>query len=166
MIRDQLSEFCGRNPRRRKRFCYPGAGVDDIKNSVDDFSENASEGCAYVVHVGTNDITKFRSEELIAKYKDLMRRLKNKSKKIIFSGIIPRFGRQSHFRNFHDRAIYINNALKSLCKDEGIGFADNWTNFANRQDLFQQDGVHLNSVGAARLGRLLNNSLSFLAQTD
>ena len=30
MIRHQLEEFCRRAPKRRKRYCYPGAKIDDI----------------------------------------------------------------------------------------------------------------------------------------
>ena len=159
IIRGQLEAFCGRNPRRRRRYCYPGSRVEDVTNAISDFTGDAPDDCGYVVHVGTNNVLNYRSEELLQKYKQMVVKLKEKTNKIIISGILPRMDDQD---NFSGRAIYINNNLKSLCQREGVSFADHWAMFLKRRDLFQRDGVHLNAVGAARLGRLLNNSLSFL----
>ena len=35
VICHQLEEFCGRAPKRRKRYCYPGAKIDDITKALE-----------------------------------------------------------------------------------------------------------------------------------
>ena len=40
MIRHQLEEFCGRAPKRRKRYCYPGAKIDDITKALEQWFSN------------------------------------------------------------------------------------------------------------------------------
>lgn len=42
MTRHQVGEFCGRLPRRRRNYCYPGARLDDITAALDDVSAEAS----------------------------------------------------------------------------------------------------------------------------
>ncbi len=49
---------------------------------------------------------------------------------------------------------------KSLCAQGNVEFIKFWNNFYNAHHLYQLDGVHLNSVGAARFGRLLCSEVS------
>ena len=158
IVRSQLQEFCGRNFRRRKRFCCPGGRVKNVIENFEDISGEVTENSRIVIHIGTNDIMHTRSEELLEKYRSLMSKLKNKTNNIIFTGILPRI---KACNSFYSKAIYINNSLAHICRQEGIGFFNFWDDFYNKDELFFQDGLHLNSVGAARFGRLLNNSLSF-----
>ncbi|KAK3886028.1 hypothetical protein Pcinc_009804 [Petrolisthes cinctipes] len=58
MVRGQLTEFCGRAPKSRKRFCIPGGGLDDVIDSVDEVTSLAPDNTTYVIHVGTNDVFK------------------------------------------------------------------------------------------------------------
>ena len=53
MIRHQLEEFCGRAPKRRKRYCYPGAKIDDITKALEDITEKEKHDSLYIVHVGS-----------------------------------------------------------------------------------------------------------------
>ena len=68
LIRGQLNEFAARSPATRRRFCIPGGGVQDVIDSVNDVTHQASATTTYVIHVGTNDVQRFRSEELLDKY--------------------------------------------------------------------------------------------------
>ena len=156
IVRGQLTEFCARAPGKRKRFCIPGGGVDDVIASLDEVSNLAPANTMYVVHVGTNDVQHTRSEELMAKYKRLIENFKNKSRDVIISGIIPRMKANQHFFNM---ATSMNRRLANLCGEESVGFVDTWDSFFYDRSLFEEDGVHLNDVGAARFGRLLNDAV-------
>lgn len=161
LVREQLEEFCGRNPVSRKRFCYPGARVEDITNDIDYISANGTDDTKYFVHVGTNNVLNTRSEELLQKYKDLLQRLKEKTNNnnIIISGILPRIMWRT---DFFGKASYINNSLKSLCLQEGVHFVNFWNHFYDKKMLFAPDGLHLSSVGNSRFGRLINSFVSSL----
>ena len=69
MIRHQLEEFCGRAQKQRKRYCYPGAKIDDITKALKDITEKERHDSLYIVHVGTNGVKNTNSEELLEKYK-------------------------------------------------------------------------------------------------
>ena len=114
--------------------------------------------CTYLllVHVGTNDIKNTNSEELLDKYKRMINALKAKRSKFIVSGILPRIGVETHF---YSKAFSTNDRLKSLCSKENVEFINLWNHFYDQQILFNRDGLHLNPVGSARLGRLLSDAL-------
>ena len=157
MVRGQLTEFCSRAPRTRKRFCIPGGGVDDVTAAIDEVANLAPNNTTYVIHVGTNDVVRTRSEVLIEKYKDMIRTYKERSHRIIISGIIPRI---QAGRRFYNIATSVNRRLATICREENVGFIDMWDNFYYDKSLFADDGVHLNEVGAARFGRLLSGAVS------
>ena len=154
IIGGQLVEFCARAPKKRKNFCFRGGRIDDVVDAVGKVSDQAPPNTTYVVHVGTNDVLRCRSEELLAKYKTLIQSFKDKSQNVIISGIIPRMGVNQRFSNI---ATSTNRRLANLCREEGIEFVDTWNSFYYDRSLFSKDGVHLNQVGAARFGRLLND---------
>ena len=90
------------------------------------------------------------------KYQRAIRRYKVKSNNVIVSGILPRI---KAFTGFNDKAYTVNNKLKELCISEGVAFTDMWDHFYEKASLFRGDGLHLNPVGSARLGRLLNDAV-------
>lgn len=156
MVRHQLEEFCGRAPKRRKRYCYPGAKIDDITNALEDITEKEKQDSLYIVHVGTNDVRNTNSEELLEKYKRMIRTLKEKRTNFIVSGILPRIDAE---KQFYNKAFSTNDRLKSLCSKENVEFVNLWNHFYDQRILFNRDGLHLNPVGSARFGRLLNDAV-------
>ena len=72
MIRQQVTEFCGRVKQKRRVFCLPGAGVDDVIDVIDQVTEDATDKSLLVIHAGTNDVRKTRSEDLLNKYRRLI----------------------------------------------------------------------------------------------
>ena len=156
MVRGQLVEFCGRAPNHRKRFCIPGAGVNDVSEALEDVTKDTPNNSLVVLHVGTNDVVRTRSEELMQRYRQMIRRYKTKTKNIIISGILPRIGADT---TFYSKAFSTNNRLKSLCLQEKVDFLDTWNDFYDQPKLFSDDGLHLNTVGAARFGRLLSSGV-------
>ena len=118
-IRHQLEEFCGRAPKRRKRYGYPGVKIDDIIKALEDITEKEKHDSLYIVHVGTNYGKNTNSEELLEKYKRLISTLKEKRSKFIVSGILPRIGAE---KQFYNKAFSTNDSLKSLCSKENVEF--------------------------------------------
>ena len=160
MVRGQLVEFCGRSKNgRRRRYCYPGAGLSDITAVCDDVTKDADPNSLYIIHAGTNDVLRTRSEELLDKYRRLIQQYKTKTNanNIIITGILPRVGAKNEFYN---KAFSTNNRLQNLCSEENVSFVNMWNHFYRNKNLFQKDGIHLNSVGAARFGRLLCDQVS------
>ncbi len=104
MIREQLTEFCGRV------FCLPRTGVDDMTDVFDRASEQAINE-SFVFHAGTNAIRTTRSEKLLCKYCRLMQQYKTKSNNILISGARPRFEADNIF---YSEGFSINNRLKTL----------------------------------------------------
>jgi len=156
IIRGQLKDFCGHAPNKRKRFCMPGVGLDDINSPVSEATTGANNKDLFIIHVGTNDIQRTRSKKLLEKHRTMIQQHKNRTQNIIIPGILPRIEAQNEFYN---KAFSINNKLESLCLQEGIVFLTMWNQFYDKPHLFADDGLHLNSVGSARFGRLLNNTV-------
>jgi len=156
IIRGQLAEFCARSANTRKRYCIPGARIDDVSSAIEVVSRSAGSNSLYVLHVGTNDIQSTRTEDLLAKYQRAIRRYKVKSDHVLVSGILPRI---NAFAGFNEKAYAVNTKLKELCVNEGVAFTSLWDNFYEKAYLYRGDGLHLNPVGSARLGRLLNNAV-------
>lgn len=157
ILRGQLIEFCGRAPNNRKRYCIPGARLDDITEVCGEVTSDAVDNTLYIIHAGTNDVSTTTSEELLEKYRKMIRQFKTKTNNIVISGILPRM--DAGWR-FYGKALTINHKLDSLCSQEGVDFVNLWEDFHSEPLLFHYDGLHLNSVGHARLGRLLSNQVS------
>jgi hypothetical protein len=160
LTRGLLTTFCGRNVAHRKRYCYPGARVQTIKDNINDFTAGASANTAYIVLVGSNDLTQNNvdRQKLLATYRSLLRDLKNKSNNIMFSSILPRF---SDFYQFHNEAFNLNRELKWLCAEHKIGYINAWDSFYNvssLSDMYAKDGIHLSELGSVRLGRIYNEA--------
>lgn len=153
IIRAQLPEFCGRAPQTRKRLCLPGATIEEISARCEEATSCATDITQYIIHLGTNDIKSTRSEELMGKYRKLIWTFINKTRNITLSGILPCIGAEDPF---YSKAYSTNSRL---CKEKRIDYINFWDSFYNKDFLYNKDGLHLNKVGAARLGRLLNDHI-------
>ena len=140
---------CRKGPPKCVRICLPGAGIQDVRNRVASVV-GPGKGGAVLVHVGTNDVDKKGSEEVMGRYRELVRELKRvRVGQIVLSGILPVRG--GYTRN--NRRISINLRLQALCQAEGVGFLNMWEHFEQGDGLFSKDGLHLNKRGAAVLGK-------------
>lgn len=79
IVRRQLLEFCGRVPNCRKRYCIPEAGLEDITAAFEDATKDVTNDTHFVIHAGTNDVQRTKSEDLLNKYWEMIRRYKSKS---------------------------------------------------------------------------------------
>lgn len=131
----------------------PGAGTDDITGVMANVSKEATADTLFVIHAGTNKVCTTQSEELLDKYRKLIELYKRKSNSVMTSGMLPCIAADNLF---YSKAFSLKNRLCNLCKDHGVELVDTWNDFYNWTGLFHSDGLQLLEVGAARLGRLLN----------
>ncbi len=117
----------------------PGAGIDDVTEMMEKVSEEATAETLFVIHAGTNDVRKTRSQELLDKYRKLIQQYKAKSNNIMISGVLPRVASDDLF---YSKAFSLNCRLHNLCKDHGVEFMDMWNDFYNRTGLYHTDGLH------------------------
>ncbi len=103
-----------------------------------------------------------RTEDILAKKRRVIRRYKVNSRHIIVSGIFPRI---NTFTDFHRKASAINDRLERLCQDEEVSFTNACDHFYDNPDLFRLDGLHLNEISPAQLGRLLNDAVLLYSKT-
>ncbi len=96
-----------------------GAGIDDVTEMMEKVSEEATAETLFVIHAGTNDVRKRRSEELLDKYRKLIQQYKTKYNNI--SGVLPRVESDDLF---YSKAFNLNSRLRNLCKDHGVEFGD------------------------------------------
>ena len=155
LVRHQDEEFCKKGPRRR-HFCYPGKKIEDITERVGDLVTNSSEKTVFAYFVGTNNVRNGRSEEILKKYKTLINKLQESRRRSVICGLIPRYDVDSVTIS---RMMGINTRVQDLCKKEGVMFVDVWDHFNKDRSLYGKDGLHLSSVGKARLGRVLDEGI-------
>ena len=60
MIRHLDKTFQNKDRRKRMRVCFPGARVSDIVDRIDREFVNTNVDATVIVHVGTNDIVRYR----------------------------------------------------------------------------------------------------------
>ena len=106
------------------------------------------------MQVGTNNLSRDNQILLRSKYKELICRLKSTRTKGVVCGILPRFDGKVSW----GKILGFNKWLKNECALEGFLFVDTWAGFVNRRDLFAKDGLHLSSIGANELGRLVSRA--------
>ncbi len=131
----------------------PGEGIDDVTEMMKKVSEEATAETLFVIHAGTNDIRKTRSEELLIEYRKVIQQYKIKSNNIMISGVLRRVAADDLF---YIKAFSLNSRLRNPCKVHGVEFVDMWKDFYNRTGLCHTDGLHLSAVGVTRFVRLLN----------
>ncbi len=52
-----------------KRYCIPGAKLQDLEEAADTVSDQADRGTLYVLHAGTNDVQSSRTKEILDNYR-------------------------------------------------------------------------------------------------
>ncbi|XP_056375946.1 uncharacterized protein LOC130273348 [Hyla sarda] len=149
IIRGTDRAICHKDRDRRTVCCLPGARVRHIADRVDRLLGGAGEDPAVMVHIGTNDKVRGRWSVLKNDFRDLGRKLKARTSKVVFSEILP-VPRATPERQREIREV--NKWLRSWCRKEGFGFMENWADFAVGYRLYRRDGLHLNGEGAALLG--------------
>ena len=99
-----------------------GGTTENVRKDITQMTSryNAKE---VVIHVGTNDITRRGSEQVVKDVLDLAQNTKRQDgvKDVYICSVIPRVDRGSFI---FSRSESVNNRLHSLCSKSGIGFID------------------------------------------
>ena len=141
----------------------PGAATEHVEREVQASTETVAPNV--VLHVGTNDLTRNGSEQIVSNLVKLAQQTKKRSgvRQVYICSVTPRKDIGSFV---YSRAESVNNRLHSLCpKLAGIEFLD------LRQCLDRcpftglvRDGVHYNKAGATQvLNTIMDSVGSFLA---
>lgn len=144
--------FCARDRGNRLRVCYPGAGIGDIINNMNDIMAGNGNNPIICISVGGNDVGRVRSEELIQRYKTAIELVRSKGGIPIICGILPRKGVGNEWIS---RALGVNCRLERYCKSNAISFIDNWEHFYGRNEMYARDGVHLSRAGVVAVANSL-----------
>ena len=124
--------------------------TDKIAKNLKDVN---GEEVKVIVHVGTNDCSKIRSQVLLDKIRNLIRTaMKARSNVTVDICSIP--SRKDLGDFVFSRAESVNDQLAELCKNEGVPF-HNLKACMNMRNYLQNDGVHYSTAGAERVGVLL-----------
>lgn len=86
----------------------------------------------------------------------MIREFRNRRRKVVVCGIIPRYDANAATRR---KMSEINFRLWALCRQDDVQFFELWHHFNRDRSLYSRDGLHLNSVGKARLGRVLGECI-------
>ena len=156
LVSGQGYEFCRGKPNRKHR-CYPGRKIEDITERVDHLVENTTEDTLFVTVVGTNNLHRESATDIVEKYRDLMKEFADRRRKAAVCGIIPRYDVGPAM--FWKMSV-INRGLSALCRQEDMYYFDLWHHFCLDKTLYSRDGLHLNCVGKARLGRVLGEAIA------
>src|SRR5215469_14799168 len=122
IIKNMKSEFVLRNPRKRKSINITGASISDLENVVKNMEVKDDNGliCTICVTVELYE-TETKPDELLHKYRTLIRTLKERSKNFLCIEILPRKIMDMRFRS---KAIFTNAKLEELCKIENVNFSN------------------------------------------
>ena len=153
--RETDENFCKRRHKKRRRTSIPGGNIEDISAAVR--AEVKEEDQHVIIMASGNDVANRRISELRGEYKNVLQFLVNKRKGVICAGVMPR---PSWNRYEREQAERCNQMLRSLCDEVKVSYLDLWCHFMGQQNLYANDGVHLNCVGNVRLGRVLDEGLS------
>ena len=162
LIRNQDEEFC-RKSRKKRSDCYPGAKIENITERVDHIVENSPENTVFVTVVGTNNLRRDHTDDILLKYRTMIRTFAARRKKVFVCGLLPRYDDSADFSLFR-KMSGINRELKHLCAEEGSQYFDVWEHFCSDRSLYSRDGLHLNMVGKARFGRVLRDKVAELSK--
>lgn len=135
--------------------CRPGARIETVTEEIMKLGD--SEDRHLVIVVGTNNIQKEGSEEIIGKYKNMIKESKSRSNRKITLVGIPRRTDIYSFQN--SRRLGVNLRVKELCTDMGVEFLE----YEPEKSRLARDGLHLNNAGQDELGRkIFKHCRSFL----
>ena len=152
--RSTAEDFCMRRNKKRRRTSIPGGNIEDIAAAIK--AEVKEDENHVIIMASGNDVGDRRTSELKREYETLLNYLIDKRKGVICAGVFPRLVWTRYER---EQAMRMNDMLSGLCKGLKVSYLDLWSNFNGQNNLFARDGIHLNSVGNARLGRVLDQGL-------
>lgn len=135
-------------------YCVPGATVCEIEEKAIGILVDKPDITKVIIHVGTNVIRRQHSELLKSDFQHLFSSLKRSARRVYMSGPLPSCG--CGIGRF-SRLLSLHTWLSSTCAAQGVSFIDNFSLFWRCPQLFKDDGIHPNWLGA----KLLASNISY-----
>lgn len=156
----RLEGIGSKRPGRMTFHSISGATTDHVKQQLNQVVSNcvASE---VVIHVGTNDIVRKGSEEVVKDVLDLAQKTKSKNgvRRVYVCSVTPRKDRGSFM---FSRSESVNNRLQLLCPKTGIGFIDLRARLERCQfSGLARDAVHYNKAGSMQALKMITESVGY-----
>ncbi|KAL4234912.1 hypothetical protein ACF0H5_006553 [Mactra antiquata] len=147
---------------------FPGINISGLTNRISKNPDLLSSKFT-ILHVGTNNITKFSEAEILSTYNNLFTLIKRLSNtKLVISSIIPR--PIDHDLN-GDKVKSVIFMLKKLCNQRNLKFICPYRPFFKFgkpvREMFAilDGGLHLNYEGTRRLRLFFINTVAHLLKT-
>ena len=137
-----------------------GATTDHVKQQIDQSVSNC-DASEVVIHVGTNDIVRKGSEEVVKDVLDLAQKTKSKDgvRRVYVCSVTSRKDRGSFM---FSRSESVNNRLQLLCPRSGIGFIDLRARLERCQfSGLVRDAVHYNKAGSKQAMKMITESVGY-----
>ena len=154
----QRLEGIGSQRPGSQTFCsISGATTDHVKQHLGS-AVSACDAKEVVIHVGTNDVVRKGSEEVVKDMLDLALETKGQDgvRKVYVCSITPRKDRGSFI---FSRSESINNRLRHLCPKSNIVFIDLRAKLERCQfGGLARDTVHYNRAGATQALKMITES--------
>uniref|UniRef100_A0A3B3CVW2 SGNH hydrolase-type esterase domain-containing protein n=1 Tax=Oryzias melastigma TaxID=30732 RepID=A0A3B3CVW2_ORYME len=130
--------------RNTKVLCFPNDMVSDMKERILQTVAKYPSVQNIVLHTGSNDVSKQKSEVLKQDFTGLIRTVSSMNAAVFISGPIPTIrGGEERF----SRLLALNRWLSTTCGETGINFINNFHIFWERKHLFKENGFSLNKSG-------------------
>ena len=148
--------LCNRERESRRLCRLPGARIKDISSGLERNLQWEGEDPVVLVHVGTNDIDRTRKKVLLQEYEQLGVKLKNRTSRVIISGLLPEpranLARLNKIRE-------LNAWFKDWCGRSGFCFLGHWHQYWGRRELFRRDRLLLNWAGVSVLANHITRAV-------
>ena len=139
--------------------CLPGSRTEHLVGRMDRMI-NAEKKTKVFLHIGTNDVVKKGTSEIIGNFRRIIRECKSGDRDVDVAvcSIPPRFDQGDYV---FSKSMSVNNLLIRTCKDEGAEFIDLEPAFGGcRGGVIGRDGVHYSQAGAEIVGKALAVSIA------
>jgi hypothetical protein len=157
-FKHQLSEMNLRN-KDFEVHCHRGATIERINEKINLIQTNTQimRPKIMIIGVGEKNIMKNETNnEILAKFDNIIKALKQKAEARVIVGILPKAGKYDYF---NAKAWVINARLELVCKLNDIIFLNLWDKFKGITHLYVNNGKCLGSVGISRLWANFLNQL-------
>ncbi|KAF2352851.1 SGNH hydrolase-type esterase domain [Trinorchestia longiramus] len=148
IIQGQKIEF-KRGLDEHKILCRPIIRLPEAVHLVEDLRCKKED--TVIVLCGTREFEHKTQDKISLQFEALIHTVKNKSKNAFITTILLR----RNDVNLNPQILPTNEKVKEICARKGVMYLDLMSNYTGQNDLFKKDGIHLNEVGQAKLGRLL-----------
>ena len=136
---------------------YKGAKIEDITRKIEEMNRSDSKKSQVVIMTGGNDMEKDGTEVIVSKFKELIAAADERFHTTMVIGLLPRNDLGGWY--YESKRLAINLQLEKMCQTKGIKFiACNF--YAERNEFLCRDGLHLNNLGADRVGRFIYKNLN------